>query len=241
MVIFREMHYERERERAGIFLAILACLTSVLLSASDQFCYPANEEAIELIYGASIYRARTLGWLFRGLRKSSTVQRRERAGILNRVFAFFLQYDLTRDHRLREVTAFGHKPRENVREVYLILVFGAPFTSSHHLSILPFPNPLIFILLQSLPGQAEPIHAGFAESRLDFRLRALFTFKPINFGFEVEELRMLRYRSFFSSREFAGNTAFVELGKGLEIVDEIMLCAERRGICHTTSTADAWI
>ena len=45
----------------------------------------------------------------------------------------------------------------------------------------------------------------------------------MNFRFEVEELRMPRDRSFFSSRKFAGKAAFVELGEGLEIVHVIML------------------
>jgi len=103
------------------------------------------------------------------------------------------------------------------------LVLGAPFTTGYHLLILPFPSPFEFVLLQSLPGQAEPTRAGFADSSLNLRRRALFAFKPKNFRFEVEKLWIPRDRSFFFSRKFIWKAAFVEFGKGLEIVHVIIL------------------
>ena len=173
---------------------------------------------------AALHRAKILRWPFPRPINSRAVQTRERAEILDSVFAFFLRHDLIRDHRLREATAFGHHPREDVREICLGLVLGPSLTTSHHLPIPPFPNPFEFVLLQSLPGQAEPTRAGSANSSLNLRWRAVFAFKLMNFRFEEEDFRMLRDRSFFSGRKFARKAAFVEFGKGLEIVHVIMLC-----------------
>ena len=173
---------------------------------------------------AAVYKAHTLRWLFLRPIHNSTVERRERAEIFDGVFAFLLRHDLIRDHRLCEATTFGHHPRENVREVCLGLVFGTPFTTSHHLPIPPFPNSFESVLLQSLLDQAEPTRAGFADSSLNLRRRAVFAFKPMNFSFEVEESRMLRDRSFFSNRKFVWKAVFVEFSKGVEIVYVIILC-----------------
>jgi len=51
----------------------------------------------------------------------------------------------------------------------------------------------------------------------------MFAFKPINFRFEIEELKILRDRSFFSSKKFIWKAAFVEFGKGLKVVHVIIL------------------
>ena len=136
---------------------------------------------------ATHHRAKPLRWLFPRPINRSAVQRRERAEILDSVFTFLFRYDLIRDHRFCEATAFRHDLCENVREVCLGLVLGAPFTTSRHFPIPPFPNPFEFVLLQSLPGQAKPTRTGFADSSLNLRRKAVFAFKPMNFSFEVEE------------------------------------------------------
>ena len=95
---------------------------------------------------AALHRAKILRWLFPRLINSRAVQTRERAEILDSVFAFFLRHDLIRDHRLREATAFGHHPRENVREVCLGLVLGPSLTTHHALlqSSSPFESGCYF-------------------------------------------------------------------------------------------------
>lgn len=105
----------------------------------------------------------------------------------------------------------------------MFIVIGTLLPAGLDFPVPPLPEPFEFVLLQALLGKAGSITTGFAFGRFDLGSSTIPFLEPVDFAFEFQKLWVPPDRILSVGWQPAWKALFTRFGKGLKIVDVIML------------------